>query len=298
MHKQIVGFFAVVALSCATTTLAAAAPARPSAIDEARMLVGSWSCRTTQAGGLIQPEEDRIERIGNGSWLHGTSRPLEGRSEPVYDFYVGYEGSHWVYIQIYPSANFYFVGISDGSSLTPSSWQIAYPVRLAGYRFQLTADSFTIRYPDLTQFCQREPTPSPSASPPPKSTMLCSIYYWGHSGALQATEELTVSQPGAGWWQGVASTKNPDRVVYAYNLFDLPGKRMSILVNPTTGSYAIAVGSPSKDLNDSVWMVVYPRVQSGFTFRNVVYSSEPGKEKLPSALWLVFKDGYQKCAQR
>lgn len=73
---------------------------------------------------------------------------------------------------------------------------------------------------------------------------------------------------------------------------------MSILVNPTTGSYAIAVGSPSKDLNDSVWMVVYPRVQSGFTFRNVVYSSEPGKEKLPSALWLVFKDGYQKCAQR
>ena len=109
MHKQIVGFFAVVALSCATTTLAAAAPARPSAIDEARMLVGSWSCRTTQAGGrILQPEEDRIERIGNGSWLHGTSRPLEGRSEPVYDFYVGYEGSHWVYIQIYPSAIFLF----------------------------------------------------------------------------------------------------------------------------------------------------------------------------------------------
>lgn len=101
------------------------------------MLVGSWSCRTTQAGGLIQPEEDRIEQIGNGPWLHGTSRPLEGRSEPVYDFYVGYEGSHWVYIQIYPSANFYFVGISDGSSLTPSSWQIAYPVRLAGYRFEI-----------------------------------------------------------------------------------------------------------------------------------------------------------------
>lgn len=263
------------------------------------MLMGTWSCQTTQAGGLVQAEEDRIEQIGDGPWLHGTSRAADGGSgPPVYDFYVGYEGSHWVYIQIYPSAQFYFVGVSDGSALTTSSWQIVYPVRQGGYGFKLTSESFTIHYPDLTQFCQKEAT-KPPLTPAVKSVLHCSTWYWGHADALRAPEELTISKPqdDVPWWQGVATVENTNRVVYAYNLFDLSTKRMSILVNPTTGSYAIAVSSRSKDLDDSVWMVVYPQIQPGFTFRNVTYSSEENERDLPTALTLVFKDGYQQCRQ-
>ncbi len=85
-------------------------------------------------------------------------------------------------------------------------------------------------------------------------------------------------------------------MVYAYNLFDLPGKRVSVLVNATSGAYAVADGSPSKDLNGSVWMVAYPRVQSGFAFKGVGYSTTPGQQDLPTALTLIFKDGYQRCS--
>jgi hypothetical protein len=297
------GFLAALAtlgLSAPATCAAAASAPFASLADQARGLVGSWNCQTTRAGGLVEAEQDRIEPIGNGLWLHGTARSATGAGEPFYDFYVGYADARWVFIQIYPAAKFYFVGISDSAALSPSSWQIVYPTRQDQYQFRLTPDSFTISYPDLTQFCQRASTDPGMTPPSTRSTLSCSSWYWGngHSGAVPLTESLTISRPqdGVAWWQGVARNASTGEVVYAYNLFDLPGKRISVLVNATSGAYAVADGSPSKDLNGSVWMVAYPRVQSGFAFNGVGYSTTPGQQDLPTALTLIFKDGYQRCS--
>ena len=74
-----------------------------------------WGCETTQASGLRQREHDTFEKIGD-LWMHGASRAVSGAEQPFYDFYLGYAKSHWVYIQIAPATETYFVALSNDAT--------------------------------------------------------------------------------------------------------------------------------------------------------------------------------------
>lgn len=290
MCKYVTSFIALLAVMCSATPCAVWAAAAPQV--QAAQLAGLWQCETTQAGGVNLPEYERIEQIGNGLWLHGMSRPVAPATEPYYDYYVGYVGSHWSYIQIDPSRGIYFVGTSDGSALAPSEWKIIHPSGQSGYTFTLTNDSFAIDFPDLTQVCNRV-AGIPAVALPPAAELNCKTWYAGWQLGQYATESLTVSKPqnGTPWWQGIARDA-AGRVIYEYNVFTIGTRRISVLVNSLTESYAIATSYKLENLNDSVWMVAYPTVESGFAFKNVSYEND-----LPTAFTVIFKDGYQTCKQ-
>jgi hypothetical protein len=279
-----------------------------------------WECETTQASGLHLWEYDTFDKIGD-FWVHGAGRPVRGAKEPFYDLYLGYDSvhSHWVYIQIAPAIGTYFVALSDGATVD-GAWRIVYPWELAGYTVRTPGYtvgtplySLVIRYPDLQQACQRlalappanpaaSPTPTPTPTPAPTPTpsvLMCKTWY-SHDGYLKPdgygrTEMLTISKPqnDTPWWQGVATIGNDK--IYEYNLFNVKTEtgpwRISILVNGKTGVYAIAKSYELPNLNNSAWVVQYPSIQPGFAFKEVTYQGD-----LPSALTLIFRDGFQRCA--
>jgi hypothetical protein len=278
----------------------------------------NWGCETTQASGQHVWEHDTFEKIGD-LWMHGASRPVRGAEQPFYDFYLGYAKSHWVYIQIAPAIETYFVALSNEATLD-GSWRIVYPWELVGYTVRTPdykvgtpLNSLVIQYPDLQQACQRlrpAPTPAPTpatrpatrpaalpASPTPTPAVLMCRTWYSPAGKLDEygpTEMLTISTPqnGTSWRQGVAMI-GKDRI-YDYNLFDVKTEteswRISILVNGKTGVYAIAKSYKLKNLNNSAWVVQYPSVQPGFAFKDVTYRGD-----LPTGLTLIFRDGFQQC---
>jgi hypothetical protein len=79
-------------------------------------------------------------------------------------------------------------------------------------------------------------------------------------------------------------------VIYEYNIFSIKDHRYSVLVNASTGAYAIATSYALPNLNSSAWTVVYPTEQVGFAFKDATY-----KGNIPTGFTLIFKDGYQKC---
>jgi hypothetical protein len=102
------------------------------------------------------------------------------------------------------------------------------------------------------------------------------------------------------WWQGVATEPNPDptsgqkKVIYEYNIFLSHGERVAIEVNDITGAYIIAT-TQSRNWNDSVWTVVYPTLENGFTFTHISQDQEFPQGDLLKGFELLFKDGYQIC---
>ncbi len=312
MHRYAATLVALIALSCAIVPCASIgdqSPAAKLATEKADagkivdVLIGKpprpyWQCETTQASGLHLWEYDTFERIGD--WVHGMARPVPGEKEPFYDWYLGYVSSHWVYIQIAPAIGTYFVAVNDAATLD-GSWRIVYPWELAGYTVIKHPNSLVIRYPDLQQACQRltfVPPVDPAASPTPAPTELtCKTWYSPdeYPNDYGPIELLTISNPQKDmpWWQGVASVGNDK--IYAYNLFNVKTQterwRISILVNGKTGVYAIAKSYELPNLNDSAWVVQYPLVRPGFAFKDVTY-----KGNLPTALTLIFRDGFQRCS--
>lgn len=321
MHRYAATLVALIALNCAIApcvSLGAEPPTdKLTAEQSARKTVDDltgpqtqqpyWQCETTQASGLHLWEYDTFDKIGD-LWVHGASRPVRGAKEPFYDLYLGYDyvHSHWVYIQIAPAIGTYFVALSDGTTLD-GSWRIVYPwelagyiVRTPGYNVGTPLNSLVIQYPDLQQACQRLSNASaanPAASPTPTpSVLMCKTWYSrdGKPNDYGPTEVLTIYKPqdDTPWWQGVA-TIGKDKI-YEYNLFNVKTEtgpwRISILVNGKTGVYAIAKSYELPNLNNSAWVVQYPNVQPGFAFKDVTYQGD-----LPSALTLIFRDGFQRC---
>jgi hypothetical protein len=332
MHRYAATLVALIALSCAIApcvSLGAQSAADKLAADklEAEQMVDNltgqpthqpthrpyWGCETTQASGLHSWEHDTFEKIGD-LWMHGTSRPVRGAKQPFYDFYLGYVPSHWVYIQIAPAIETYFVALSNEATLD-GSWRIVYPwelvgytVRTPGYKVGTLLNSLVIQYPDLQQACQRLPDvypANPPASPTPTPSVLTCRTWYSRGGKLDEygpTEMLTISKPqnGTSWRQGVAMI-GKDRIydynvfnVKTYNVFKVKAEteswRISILVNGKTGVYAIATSYELPNLNDSAWVVQYPSVQPGFAFKDVTYRGD-----LPTGLTLIFTDGFQRC---
>lgn len=298
-------FAAFVAFAIVAPPLGAfGAPGEAMELMQAGMLAGTWHCETTQAGGFRSTEYDTISQIGNGTWLEGHSRPdpERGGTEPYYDFYVGFTGTRWIYIQVDPARGSFFVGQSDGTALSPSRWSVVYPTPQGHYAFTLTKNSFVIDYPDLTQSCTRAAAPEIAQSQ--ALHLQCSTWYAGLPiDGSSPTEYLAVTRPNAalpGWWQ-VVGRDGPDanaRVIYESTLFDLGSRRISVLINAETGAYAIANSYALKDLNDSVWMVDYPTRESGFAFKEVSYNAPAPNADIPTGFTLIFKDGYQRCATR
>ena len=310
MYRYAATLVALIALSCAIApgvSLGAQSPgdklaAEQSARQTVENLTGQpyWECETTQASGLHLWEYDTFDKIGE-FWVHGAGRPVQGATEPFYDLYLGYVHSHWVYIQIAPAIGTYFVALSDGATLD-GTWRIVYPWELAGYNVSTYLNSLVIQYPDLQQACQRlatVPAANPAASPTPTPSVLTCKTWYSPYGYLKPddygpTEMLTISKPqnGTPWWQGVATIGNDK--IYEYNLFNAKTEtgpwRISILVNGKTGVYAIAKSYALPNLNNSVWVVQYPIVRPGFAFKDVTYQGD-----LPSALTLIFRDGFQRC---
>jgi len=312
MLKHIVSLAALISLSCAVAFGAPPKGSPPEGAVAGLALHPYWECVTTQATGLNFWEYDTFERIGS-RWLHGTVRPVQPATSPYYDFYVGYTNSHWVYVQIQPSLQIYFVALSDGNTLD-GDWKIVYPWKLTGYSVKTFPNarslptSLIIGYPDLTQVCGQvaeAPPSNASAALTAAPALRCSTWYASNglptSPKSSQLETLTISkpQPNTPWWQGVAKD-NAGNVVYTYNVFSVgtenQAKRVSILVNPTSGVYVIADSYALHDLRNSAWIVRYPTVEPGFAFKDARYErTAPDQADLPSAFTLVFKDGYQKC---
>jgi hypothetical protein len=311
MYRYAATLVALIALSCAIApgvSLGAQSPgdklaAEQSARQTVENLTGQpyWECETTQASGLHLWEYDTFDKIGD-FWVHGSARPVQGETGPFYDLYLGYDHvhSHWVYIQIAPAIGTYFVALSDGVALD-GSWRIVYPWELAGYKVIKHPNSLFIQYPDLQQACKTVlavPTANPAPSPTPTPSVLtCKTWYSpdGYPDDYGSAETLTISEPQnrTKWWQGVA--KIGDDKVYAYNIFNVKTEtgpwRISILVNGKTGVFAIAKSYELPNLNNSAWVVQYPSVRPGFAFKDVTYQGD-----LPTALTLIFRDGFQRCA--
>ena len=330
MYRYAATLVALIALSCAIApcvSLGAESPADKLVAEQsARKTVDDltgqethqpyWKCETTQASGLHLWEYDTFDKIGD-LWVHGAARPVRGAKEPFYDLYLGYDyvHSHWVYIQIAPAIGTYFVALSDGATLD-GTWRIVYPwelagytVRTPGYNVRTALNSLVIQYPDLQQTCERLPpvppanpaaNPTPTPTPTPTSSVLTCKTWYSPEGHLKPddydpTEILTISKPqnGTPWWQGVATIGNDK--IYEYNLFNVKTEtgpwRISILVNGKTGVYAIAKSYELPNLNNSAWVVQYPSVRPGFAFKDVTYQGD-----LPTALTLIFRDGFQRCA--
>lgn len=270
-----------------------------------------WKCATTQSSGLILEEYDTIERMG-ASWVHGRARPTEtalpnseGYKQPYYDYYLGFVGTHWVYIQIAPAQKIFFVGVSDGPDIQ-TKWSIVYPYKLSGYTLTLTSQTgFSIDFPDLRQYCQKDvyatPAAQPSATPAPLP-LECHTYDLEKNllteQSFVESVSITKPEPRTAWWQGSATIQGRADPVYEYNLFQIGNERISVLINPSANVYAVARSHATPNLNTSVWVVRYPSVEAGFAFNHVTYiTNDPDERDVPNAFVLIFKDGYQTCAQ-
>lgn len=278
---------------------------------------GTYSCLTTRSiltAGANHgwfAEQDTIARIGAGSygwWYHGTARPEPGDTSPFYDYYLGYVKGRWIYVQIDPFHGSYFVatpaGDRTGIGSLIGSWQIMFPAEQGTYVYSQRPNSFTIRYPDLTQVCTKLSSATP---PPPLPSMHCVVHKTDGSGAPDELLSIATIAPPATpspaaqapplypWWQGVArygtDIADPGPTVYEYNMFVIHSQRIAVIINGSNGSYAIATSRLAFNLDDTSWTVVYPEVRNGFTFTNV--APERG---LPTSLTINFHDGYQACS--
>jgi hypothetical protein len=328
MRKNVLTPAAIIALGVCLAFPGAAGGDASQQPEAGPPIQGTWSCETTQANAPSNAQEtwtlretDTIEALST-IWNHGTARPPgapvpmyvapsdanQPATAPFYDYYLGYSKNGQVYIQIgvnpTDTSMTYFVGTSSAArgQLNGSQWNIVYPIgEERGYKFSAT-------FPDLTQVCtQKRPTlppppPSPSASESFSTT--CRVWRTGESDPT--TEDLRITtmakyKNGQGyWWQGVATEPNPDptsgqkKVIYEYNIFLSHGERVAIEVNDITGAYIIAT-TQSRNWNDSVWTVVYPTLENGFTFTHISQDQEFPQGDLLKGFELLFKDGYQIC---
>lgn len=300
--KSLASMTAAVALSASALFLTAARETgEPRGIGLA-FLVGTWNCTTTQANRKYFDETDTIAPVGSGQyWVHGTARPRSAPGEPFYDYYIGRVNGTWLYIQIDPSHRTYFVGTSrDGRK-----WSITFPAEEGTYTYApfhgATGRAFKISYPSLTQVCTWQ-------SPAPPAFSVQGLHCQAHmaDGSVAADEDLSLSQiatpappaappgvvpePRYPWWQGIA-TDGGGRSIYEYNFFVVHSQRISVLINGMNGAYAIATSRLAPTLNGTSWVVVYPKVEDGFTFTDV----EPLND-VPRSFTINFKDGYESCA--
>jgi hypothetical protein len=292
MHKYVISVL-FIALICPVAGVAAPPATAASLLQPAGGAPTRWTCATTQASGLKFFEYDTIERIG--VWSHGTARSVTGSADvpPYYDYYFGYADSHWVYIQIDPIRGTYFVAASEGNSLD-GRWSIVYPAEQSNYKFTIDPSTFTIRYPDLTQVCRKSGTGTMDRPAPTLTCTTGETGSWLLEKSALSTEYLSIAQkgkPGTRWWQGVATdAPSGGKVIYEYNIFTIGSHRVSVLVN-SSGAYAVATSYALDNLDNSVWMVAYPTVESGFAFTGV-----SPQNALPTQFTVIFKDGYQECA--
>jgi hypothetical protein len=252
---------------------------------QAAALLSAWSCETTQADGTLSEETDTIEPMGR--WLRGMAR---GASGPLYDYYVGYAHGHWVYIQVSPLQGTFFVGTSAGGlhgSLNGSRWNVVYPQGESAYSFSESPTQFTIDFIDLRQVCNKLATPP---APPPAPTLQCATRSTGSPASVESY--VSIVPLGEHWWHGIGSD-GPDgrRVVYAYDIFNAGLRRVAVAINGSTGDYVIATSYLAPTLDNTVWTVVYPTDERGFSFRDV-----SPNDALPQRFTLVFADGYQTCS--
>lgn len=292
----------------------------------------AWHAPNNAQSNWTLRETDTIEALGT-IWNHGTARPPgapvpmyvapsdanQSSTVPFYDYYIGYSKTGQVYIQIgvnpTDSSMTYFVGTSSAplGQLNGSQWNIVYPVgQDRGYQFSATftesQGQFTISYPDLTQVCtQKRPilSPAPPAALATESlSTTCRV--WKTGATNPTTEDLRITtmakdRNGRGyWWQGVATEPSPDptsgqrRVIYEFNIFLSHGERVAVEINDVTGAYIIAT-TQSQNWNDSVWTVVYPKLENGFTFTHISSDQAFPLGDLSKGFELLFKDGYQIC---
>jgi len=277
-------------------------------------------------------ETDTIESLSS-IWNHGTARPpgtpvpmyvapsdpSQPTTAPFYDYYLGYSRNGQVYIQIginpIDSSMTYFVGTSSAprGQLNGSKWNIVYPVGdergyTFGATFTATQGQFTISYPDLTEVCTQNRSTSSPVTPVMmgSESLNTTCQVWKTGMGDPTTENLRITTMakytnGQGyWWQGVATEPNPDpvtgqkKVIYEYNIFWSHGQRIAIEINDVTGALSIAT-TQSREWNDSVWTVVYPRLENGFTFTRIASDEAFPLGDLSKGFEIVFKDGYQLC---
>ncbi|HUA08137.1 MAG TPA: hypothetical protein VMA98_02615 [Candidatus Acidoferrales bacterium] len=293
----------------------------------------TFNCETSMQSGLgavggklrsVFYERDTIVPMGNG-WFHGMARPTPSPSastpapkptdEPAayYDYYIYFpnpaqkDGTRqYVYIQVAPSTNksegSFFVGTSPGGSggMNGSWWSVVYPLSGESYHYTeyrpspgAPVQQFTITYKDLTQVCTRtalalppQPTPQLACS----TTILSDVPTQSFDSYMSITPIRT-----ANWWQGlVTDSRAPGgKILYGFDIFTIGTRRFAVVINVARGTYAIATSHLQQDLRDTGWTIVYPKLEAGFTFNDVVY---PEGGKLPVAFKIVFKDGFQQCA--
>ncbi len=284
MRKLVIPVALVLALMTPTAPVRAANAGTHA--SQAAQLASSWSCEITQANGARYLEHDMVNSIGK--WVHGTARSFDGSARPFYDYYLGYVNSQWTYIQIDPADGSYFIGTSAAApnALDGSHWNIVYPAGGGQYTVHSSAQQFSIRYADLTQVCNKT---SEEVTPPPAPTMQCKTWRTGQSDPLNSY--LSVAALGPNWWQGVAmDSPAGGNVIYEYNIFSVDAQRISIEINAGTGAYAVATSHSLPTLDSTVWTVVYPTVENGFTFKDVSPKTGP-----PQSFTVIFADGHQTC---
>jgi hypothetical protein len=320
MRKSFISLVSLIALgsSAALAGAADAADVTGPAQSVPARLARNYSCTTTQANnrGLLPQvylENDTIEFIGQ-NWQHGTARLADGSGKTSYDYYLGYVDNKWVYIQIdplIPESQGYFVGMSPGGpgpqgTLNGSTWRVVSPAGEGTYNFTESASGgvvqwFRIAFADLNQFCvlapagaEVPPAATPATSQTPMADLVgkwkCLTTKTGQDGSGTDLEDLTVSQLGANWWQGRATTMD-GKVVYEYNLFSTHTQRVLIQVNAFAGSYEIATSFLTPTLQHSTWTVIFPTVENGFTFEAVPPAP------LNQEFRVVFADGTQTCTR-
>lgn len=278
-------------------------------------------------------ETDTIEALST-IWNHGTARPPGApvpmyvvpsdanhpTTTPFYDYYLGYVNNEQVYIQVgvnpTDGSMTYFVGTSSApqGQLNGSQWKIVYPVgEEKGYKFTATftesQEQFTISYPDLTQVCtqKRATLPPTSPSPPsPSESLDSTCQVWKTAESDPTTEDLKITTMAkykngqSYWWQGVATEPSPDpttgqkKAIYEYNIFWAREQGTAIEINDLTGAYSIAT-THSQSWNDSVWTVVYPKLENGFTLTHISSTQKSPQGDLSKGFEMLFKDGYQIC---
>ncbi len=288
MTKHILSTIFIAAAVCTLAPgRASAVPRAPvhAARAQAAALLSTWNCETTQANGTVHEETDTIEPMGH--WLRGMARDGTG---PLYDYYLGYAHGHWIYIQVSALQGSYFVGTSTGGphgALNGSRWRVVFPQGRDAYSFSETPTQFTIDFVGLRQVCNKIAQPP---APPPPPTLQCSTRATGSATAFESYASIVPLGPH--WWQGVGSeAPGGGRAIYAYDIFNAGLRRVAVAVNGSTGDYAIATSYLAPTLDNTVWTVVYPTEERGFSFRNVWPNNA-----LPQRFTLVFADGYQTCS--
>lgn len=344
MRKNVLTPAAMIALGLCMALPGTAVGDAAAAPNAAPPIQGTWNCETTQANAWEQQNwplhaTHTIEAL-SPIWNHGMARPpgspvsmyvapsdpTQSAAVPFYDYYLGYGMNGQVYVQmgINPadSSMTYFVATSSAPSgqLNGSQWNIVYPVgQDKGYKFgatfTTTQGQFTISYPDLTQVCTQNLSPTnthvigteralPATSASESLNTTCQVYKTGAS--YPTTENLRVTTMAkytngqAYWWQGVGTEPNPDpatsqpKVIYEFNIFWSHEDRVAIELNDVTGALSIAT-TKSRNWNDSVWTVVYPKLENGFTFTRITSDPAFPLGDLTKGFELLFKDGYQLC---